>query len=193
MVKRSYGWMCTTWVGIATLLGFISLSAIKAQAPPPPDRSSDPVMLTGSQIPGLLGQAPGTMVGFRWNTATASWVQIPIQVDERHVVDFGTVYNSTLQGATFLAYSDPNTWTGADPNATFDSDDELVFMWADAGDIIPLGVPAPAGTLAATGQAVTIHDPLGNLDRQVALYITDGTLNPAAGRANIDYQFHLNA
>ncbi|MGA7436356.1 MAG: hypothetical protein WBW44_12180, partial [Solirubrobacterales bacterium] len=47
-----------------------------------PDREADPVVLTGSQLPDLLGAVPGRIVAFSWD---GSWKQVPVQVDERKV------------------------------------------------------------------------------------------------------------
>ena len=58
-----------------------------------------------------------------------------------------------------LVYTSPNTWTGADPNAKFDADDELVFMARDAGVQAPVGT-RPTGTAAGSSEAVRVTDPL---------------------------------
>ena len=57
-----------------------------------------PVVLTGSQVPRLVGADPGAVVAFRW--LNDAWEQVPVQVDERAVVDLGRVYNSTPVGVT---------------------------------------------------------------------------------------------
>ena len=56
-------------------------------------RPSDPVVLTGAQLPTLANGPRGTIVGFRWSGS--AWVGVPIQVDERAVVNFGKIYRVT--------------------------------------------------------------------------------------------------
>jgi len=65
------------------------------------DRDSDPVVLAGSELPGLLGLEPDRIVAFRYTTG---WIQIPVQVDERSLVDFGIVYGLLPVGVVTLAY-----------------------------------------------------------------------------------------
>ena len=93
-------------------------------------RNGEPVVLTGAGLPAFLGSPPSRLVAFRY---AGGWRAVPVQVDERAVVDFGTVYDSTPRGATFLAYADTGTFTGADPDPTFDADDEVALRAEDAG------------------------------------------------------------
>jgi hypothetical protein len=173
-------------------------------------RSTAPVVLTGAQLPDLVGLAPGRVVAFRHARVgdQPQWTQIPVQIDERKVVGFGsqpannttagvvgTVYGSGSGTITALQYADPNTFVGADGNAAFDADDELVFMAADAG-----GKPRadertePAGVVPGSGVAVQLDDPLGT-DQQgwVHLFESDGSLDPAAGQDYVDYDFVLTS
>ena len=55
------------------------------------NRPSAPVVLTGAQIAGFKGVAPGKVVAFRHSISgsTGTWTQIPVQVDQRKVVPFG--------------------------------------------------------------------------------------------------------
>jgi hypothetical protein len=128
-------------------------------------RPSDPVVLTGAQLPGLLNTTRAPIVGFRWTGS--AWAQFPVQIDERAVVNFGKIYNhvnvnfygSDPNNFSTLVYTGANTFTGNDPNTKFDADDELVFMARDAGVQAPAG-SHPAGTLAAPGVQVKVTDPL---------------------------------
>ena len=74
------------------------------------------------------------------------WTQVPVQVDQRKVVAFGTkpssnatagvvgtVYGNGSGGPTALQYADPNTFVGADTDPNLDADDEVVFMAFDGG------------------------------------------------------------
>ena len=92
------------------------------------DRDGDPVVLSGQALATLGDASIDDVVGFRYES---DWHQIPVQIDERKGVDFGTVYygpDGSLVGLSTLAYADSTTYTGADPDPTFDPDDELVFM-----------------------------------------------------------------
>lgn len=179
------------------------------QAPSTVERSIDPVVLTGADLPDLVGVSPGDVVAFahRKPGGTATWDQIPVQVDERHVVPFGrhpadnstpgtpgTVYGNGTSATTVLAYADPGTWVGADPDPTFDADDELVFMVADAGSLVSGDVASePAGVVAGSGVAVKVEDPQkpGSVG-YVYLFERSGTgLDPAAGEDYVDYDFQL--
>ena len=181
------------------------------QAPSTVHRAIDPVALTGAALPDLLGEAPGDIVAFahRKPQGNATWDQIPVQVDERKVVGFGThpssnttagvtgtVYGNGSAGPTALQYADAGTWVGADTNATFDSNDELVFMVADAGSIVSGDVPAePAGVVPGSGVAVKVEDPQepGSVG-YVYLFVRSGPgLDPAAGEDYVDYDFQLTS
>ena len=173
-------------------------------------RPTAPVVLTGADLPALTGTAPGRIVAFRHNRVDGQprWTQIPVQIDQRKVVPFGsqpadnttpgvagTVYGSGSGGPTALQYADPNTFVGADTNANFDADDELVFMVADAG-----GKPRsaeqtePAGVIADSGVAVQVDDPNGeDQTGWVYLFRTTGGLDPAAGQDYVTYQFRLTS
>src|SRR5690606_10462257 len=58
------------------------------------ERPAEPIVLVGGQIPGFLTAdkpvAPGDLVGFAWTGG--AWKQVPIQVDERVLIDFCTIY-----------------------------------------------------------------------------------------------------
>src|SRR4029079_14115947 len=129
-------------------------------------RQSDPVVLTGADVPSLTHVAPGKIVGFRWGGSV--WTQIPVQIDERAVVNFSKIYHTptaTFYGSqvslvSALVYTSPNAWTGVDPDATFDNNDELAFMARDAGTNAAPGTPQPAQTVAGSGVQVSVADPL---------------------------------
>lgn len=155
-------------------------------------RDADPVTLTGAQSAGLTGNAPGSIVAFAWDVSPGAWRQVPVQIDERKVVPVNVPYNGT-QSATFPipVYCDPLTWTGADTDPTFDADDELTVMAADAGEAASVGTPYPAGTLPGSGRQVTITDPVTAAVSFAYLFVQDGSLSPAAGRSDVAYTFSL--
>lgn len=176
-------------------------------------RADAPQVLTGSQLPTMLGVAPSTIVAFAHVQVDGApvWRQIPVQVDQRKVVGFGsqpannttagvtgTVYGSGSTGVTALQYTDTNTWVGADSDPNFDSDDELVFMSSDAGGVRPDGAPAePTGVVSGSGVRVDLADPLTPANSgTVYLFRAVGGpsgLSPSAGQDYVDYQFTLTS
>jgi hypothetical protein len=188
-------------VGAGLLVGCDDVNTVR--------RPDAPLVLTGDQLPDLVGTAPDDIVAFRWrrDDGVGSWEQMPVQVDQRKVVGFGqqpasnttpgvdgTVYGSGTSSVTALQYADANTFVGADSNPAFDADDELVFMVADAGGKPRAGEGAdPAGVVPGSGVAVQLDDPLGD-DKQGWMYLYESpTLDPAAGEDYVDYDFNLTS
>jgi hypothetical protein len=130
------------------------------------------------------------VVAFSYNP-TDHWVQVPVQVDERKIVNFGTAYHGNPNTVNLLDYADPNTYAGADPNATLDADDEIAFMAKDAGGRPPAS-SIPNGVVGSTGEEIQVVDPL-NLTQigTVYLFRRSGALDPAAGKDYVSYQFQL--
>ncbi len=162
-------------------------------------RPADPVVLTGADLPTLVNGPRTNIVGFRWTGA--AWVQLPIQIDERALVNFGKVYNNANASfyesspalVTDLVYTGSNTFTGNDPDPKFDSNDELAFMARDAGVLAPSGT-SPTGTTATTGVRVKITDPLdATAEGYVYLYrkVVGSPLKQGAGVKYVTYAFKL--
>jgi hypothetical protein len=158
-------------------------------------RPAEPAVLTGDDLSRMSGVAPDEIAAFRYDRAADRWGQIPVQVDERHVVDFREVHNNTQPHSLLsLEYSDAGTLTGPDPNPGLDGDDEVVFMARDADGRAPSAAPDPAGALPGSGQVVRIADPLDpEAAAWVYLFEHDGSLDPAASRDYVDYDFDLLA
>jgi len=153
------------------------------------DRDLDPVVLAGSDLPDLAGLPPGEIVAFRW---TGAWEQVPVQVDERAVLDYGLVYGEAAVGLTVLQYTDPLTWSGPDPDPTLDGDDELVFMARDTGDRADCPAAGePPGVLAGSGVEIEARDRLTGDRGWLYLFLDETGLDPGAGRSTVDYDFHL--
>lgn len=150
------------------------------------NHSEDPVILSGSDLPNYVGLPPSQLVAWRHDT---SWTQIPLQVDERDYVDWGTIYNYyTTIGIKPLVYTDNNTFTGADKNPYIDGNDEIVFMSKDAGN---KNSSTPPNAIPGSGTEITLTDPLNGEKAYVYLFQQDGTLDQAAGQSYVDYQFNL--
>lgn len=150
-------------------------------------RLREPIVLTGSALPTLLGAPPSRIVAFSYD---GGWVQTAVQVDERALVDFGTILHGAPTGLKVLTYTDDGTWTGADPDPTFDADDEITFVSGGAA-AAPGDVVEPVGTVAGSGVRLTVTDPLSAEQGFLYLFVSDGTLDPAAGTPPIAYTFNL--
>jgi hypothetical protein len=176
-------------------------------------RPAQPVVLTGTDLPDLVGTTPARIVAFQFSNVegTPAWTQVPVQVDERKVVGFGnypssnstagvngTVYGSSSTGVTALQYADPSTFIGADTNPNFDADDELVFMAFDMGGKRPASnATTPDGVVAGSGVEVEVEDPNAGVDARergwVYLFESTGALHPSAGKDYVDYDFVLTS
>jgi hypothetical protein len=150
-------------------------------------RDGDPLVLTGAALPDLAGGDPARIVAFRWQGA---WLQIPAQVDQRAVVDFGVIYGGAPSGFTVLTYADTTTFTGADPDPAFDADDELVIMGKDAGERSP-GAAEPPGALPGSGVELRVSDPVNGGFAWAYLFKSDGSIDAGAGAHRVSYDFVL--
>jgi hypothetical protein len=154
------------------------------------NRPEDPVVLTGAQVPALADVTAGDVVAFRW---VNGWDHVPVQVDERKQVDFGTVYNQPAMGFVTTVYADPGTFTGADSNGNVDADDEIAFRAQDAGLEAPSGAGSPPGTVAGTGVKLSISTFIDGKTKRAWIYLfkRSGSLSPGAGKQYVDYDFNL--
>ena len=184
--------------GIAVL----ALAAFALLAPPalaaPLSRPDDPVVITGAGVPSLTGAAPGQILAFAWN---GSWDQVPVQVDDRKLVNLRAAYPTPFPScsdpcyAPFstpakLRYADPGTRVGADTDPSLDANDEIAFMAKDAG--AQAGAAAdPAGVLAGSRVEIVVTDPLDGGTGYVYLFRQTGSIDPGAGQQYVTYSFSL--
>ena len=191
-------------LALAASIALLGVPAVIGETPAaaaPLTRTADPVVLTGADLPTLVNGVRTTIVGFRWTGSV--WAQLPIQIDERAVVNFAKIYNNP--SAVFygsqpglvnqLVYTSGNTWTGNDPDTKFDGNDELAFMARDAGALSP-GGPQPPGTAVGSGVQLRITDPLApGTEGYVYLYrrATGSVLSQGAGKHYVKYAFKLLA
>ena len=188
---------------LAGLAAILALPAA-AGAAAPVERPGEPVVLTGADLGKLEGAAPERIVAynFRDRGKHSDWRRIPVQVDERLVVDFGinppnngvagttgTVYGSQPTGVTALQYADPDTFVGPDPDDTLDADDEVAMMAADAGD--DPGRGDPRGVKPSSRERVEVRDPLDDSTSFLFLYTASGKSPKAAPDDYVDYEFDL--
>jgi hypothetical protein len=154
------------------------------------NRPQDPVVMSGAQLPALADVTAGDVVAFRW---VDSWDQVPVQVDERKQLDYGTLYNQGAMGFVSTVYADPGTFSGPDGDPDVDADDELAFMAKDVGVEAPADAGTPAGVVAGSGVKVRVRSTLGGETRDGWIYLFErsGGLNPGAGESYVTYDFQL--
>ncbi|MEN0045866.1 MAG: T9SS type A sorting domain-containing protein [Bacteroidota bacterium] len=165
-------------------------------------RDCDPVVMTGTDVPCMLGEAPTDVVAFRYQNG--NWQQIPMQIDERVLLDINVPYGTNTGDCFYksreniqwdvLFYADPNTYTGADvTDPNFDDDDELVFMAKDVGGLAPQN-DCPSDVVNTTRCQITVNDPLDNsLLGYVYVFRQTGSLAQDAGQDYVNYDFDFGA
>lgn len=186
-------------------LGLLGLGTpAPAGAAVPVTRPADPVVLTGADVPTLIGRAPTRIVALRW-TGTA-WQRRHVQVDERAVVNFARIYGILNAPTTAFYGSQPGlvnqtvytsgaTWTGNDVDRMVDADDEIVFMARDGG-VRATGAPQPPGTAIGSGVEVRLTDPrVADSESYIYLFerATTGILPGGAGPRYASYTFRLTS
>lgn len=184
-------WSRGAFAGLLAASVLVATSAsIGPAGAAPVNRPADPVVLTGANLPTLATAKPAQLVGFA--ASTTGWRQIPIQIDERAVLNFGRVYNGAANNVNILGYTSTKTWAGKDPTRTFDANDELAFMARDAGILSP-SATRPVGTLAG-GVQVRITDPLvPGSESYVYLFkkAPRSGLKTGAGKKYVTYKFKV--
>jgi hypothetical protein len=138
---------------------------------------ADPAVDTASDS--VQGAPVNQLIGYRWDPATNSFVQIPFQVDEvftRYLSNEASgfsIYSGQDQHTTYAYDREGFRYTNSDPSDPckavaaspamkdpvkgLDSNDELAFMADDAGARAPAGAIRPAGIDGV--KEVTIVDP----------------------------------
>jgi hypothetical protein len=175
-------------------------------------RNEEPVVLAGSAVPKLLGGAPMHVVGFAWDGET--WHQIPVQVDERDLVNPGQIYHrppsvwpvlfGTSTPYQMLVYTPPPaptagytvapTYTPSDSDPTLDANDEISFLANDTGKQAEGSVAPPAGVDAASREEITAADPLAPSQvGYVYLFHSDTLTGGGAGTTGVSYTFSLDS
>lgn len=184
--------------GIGLVAGIFALGLAGVADAAPGGRDGDPVVLKGSSVAGLIGVAPESVVGFAYRGGR--WVQIPVQVDERHTIDVRQLYpagnhppyvGNDDPDFDLDVYADPKTRSGADSNPDFDADDELVFMGGDTGSRAPKGIGSPPNVFPGTGTVVNVTDPDDGGKAYVYLFRANGDLNQSGGKDYVKYDFKL--
>lgn len=187
----------TIFLSIFSLLSILSFSQSSSLT-----RDKDPVIISGAGLPDFSTLGPNEIVGFKY--VNNNWTQIPVQADERALLDIVTPYGPLAgTGVGYLPpgpsasnpkiyfYCDAATHVGADPVGLFDSDDELSFMAKDAGGKFS-GTSYPAGVTSGLCYQVMIRDTMLRDTGYVYLFQTNGALAPNAGINYINYTSNLS-
>ncbi|MBN8866209.1 MAG: hypothetical protein J0H98_01525 [Solirubrobacterales bacterium] len=175
----------------ATILGIAGTAGAA-----PADRAGDPVVLNGSQLSRLNGVAPGKILAYKW---AGKWIQVPVQIDERHKVPARSLYPEDAASKYILdlvpfemeVYADPKTRSGADEDPGFDADDELVFMAGDSGRAAPAKAALPSGVGPAGATKIAVDDPVGGGKAYVYLFQAPVKWDQSAGKDYVKYDFKL--
>lgn len=175
-------------------------------------RPADPVVLSGSAVPKLVGTDPMHVVGFAWDGK--AWHQIPVQVDERDLVNPGQIYHrptniwpvvaGTSTPYKILVYTPPPvatagytvfpTYTPSDSDPTLDANDEITFLAGDTGKQVDGSVAPPAGVDPASREQVKATDPLATSEfGYVYLFHSDTLTGGSAGTTGVHYSFSLDS
>jgi hypothetical protein len=175
------------------------------------NRPEEPVVLDGSALAKLIGTAPQHVVGFSWDGS--KWNQIPVQVDQRDLVNPGQILNRPLSAYAklpdstpykILVFTNPSvaspgytwwpTYTGVAGHAGLGANDEVSFLSNDAGRRAPVGVAAPAGVDAASLEQVKANDTLiTNQTGYVYLFSSATLTGGGAGTTGVNYTFSLDS
>lgn len=140
--------------------------------------SLEPVVFSSA-----LNFLPSELVAFKSDGLELT--QIPVQVDERAMIDITKPYGEAASGYIVLNYTDANWRTGADANTLIDADDEIAFMLKDASS--QHAGDDPMGTITGTKKEVSITDATGTY--YVYLFKQDGTLQQNAGINYVQYSY----
>lgn len=108
------------------ILVFLAIAAISDTLSFDERYELQPVILTGDQLLSLSGVPISEIWAYRWQESTGTFHQVPLQIDERILLDLNEDEGDAVYELTY-------DWQGAD-DGLFDSDDEIVFMARDSGD-----------------------------------------------------------
>jgi len=116
------------WVGVVS---FLVAFAAGAQS----SHKYDPVVLDGARLPAVLGAKPADMAVFAYDGK--DFQPVIYQVDERYEEMLYWQWTRRKRELVYALSMGPKA--KPDPNPAFDRDDELVFMFSDAGQKAPGG------------------------------------------------------
>ncbi len=138
-----------------------------------------PVVLQAAALPDFDGALISHVGLARWNASSAAFEPIPFQIDERvdHVFVPGTSYEFTQNIHDVFHEED----------GTLDADDEVVFMYRDAGPEAPDEAPWPLGA-GPERYTLELTDPSGEVQEPRYVYVFTGDGLPGASERLVDWQ-----
>lgn len=130
-----------------------------------PSVELEPIVMTGASFPDLDGAVIADFGLFRWDPTSGTFVAIPFQVDERvdHTFNAGTEYEITQNIHDIFGEED----------GTLDGDDELVFLYREAGDQAPAEAPWPSGA-GSLRYEIELEDQTGEVSTPKWVYLYTG-------------------
>lgn len=161
--------------GSSVLLLLVALVAVQwAQAGTRNGGSGDPgrdwetVVVSGASLPVLWGLPVEDLTLFRYDPDTQAFVPVPMQVDERLL----KVFNP----GSPLEFSEHMYDVFGEEDGTLDADDEVVFLFRDAGEQAPVDAAWPENADPLRFE-IAVQDPLpagGEPGRWLYLYTGAG-------------------
>lgn len=149
---------------VAALLTYPATVAYADSRVDPGSRDDEPVVVTGASVTDLLGSTAGQLGFFIYDPSSASYVPIPFQLDQR--------VTRTFNEDTPFEFEENMYDVEGTENGQLDEDDELVFLYRDAGgQRAPDAVPWPAGA-GSISYELQVNDPrpVHNATRWVYLF-----------------------
>jgi hypothetical protein len=146
-------------------------------APPaqlPPERRSEPLIVSGSSVRSLEGIPAAQVFVFRYDRSSG-WQQVAHQIDERRMTKLWSEAKCPAQCEERYVFD------SAEGNG-LDADDEIVFLASDLGE--KAGTDRPEG--AAKGYEVEVRLPSGEPAGYVYVY-SSKTLSQQAARSLVSY------
>jgi hypothetical protein len=113
-------------------------------------RDQEPVVVAGAALPALAGRNVADLGLFKYDAATASFVPIPFQVDER--------VDHRFNANTATEFEETIYDVLGEDDGLLDDDDEVAFLYGDAGPAAPVSAPWVDGADAMRHEVV-VTDP----------------------------------
>lgn len=133
-------------------------------------RDESPVLVQAGALSGLASEPIGDVAAFRYDPVAGAFVPIPFQIDERVNHAFNPGMPNEVHELVYDVFHEGD--------GLLDADDELAFLFADAGPQAPAGAPWVAGA-DATRYELAITDPrAGAPAPQRWVYLFTGTSLP---------------
>jgi hypothetical protein len=144
-----------------------------------PERSADPVIVTGAQVPDLIGLPVEDLAVFRFDEGQGTFVPLPFQVDETvlHTFNEGTAGEFTERMVDIFNEDD----------GLLDADDEIVFLFGDVGNAALPGTAWPEGAEELRIQVQITDQRPGQPEETGWVYLFSGSGLPLSQTSYLDW------